>query len=100
VLSAAANTFHRQLTAQQYCTLLRQKITASSAQESAGSTQPSTGNALLDSFNHQFAGGVFSDAFDRTFVLIAILSALGIAPAFFLKRPERDVGAGPVEVAA
>jgi EmrB/QacA subfamily drug resistance transporter len=100
VLSAAANTFHQQLTAQQYCTLLRQKITASSAQESAGSTQPSTGNALLDSFNHQFAGGVFSDAFDRTFVLIAILSALGIAPAFFLKRPERDVGGGPVEVAA
>lgn len=43
----------------------------------------------MDTFNHAYAGGVFSDAFDRTFVLIAILSAIGIIPAFFLKRPER-----------
>ena len=28
-----------------------------------------------------YLGGVFSDAFDRTFVLIAILSAMGIIPA-------------------
>jgi len=91
VVVAAANTLHQpSLTAQQYCAYLQQKIAVSSTQESSGSTQPSTGNALLDSFNHQFAGGVFSDAFDRTFVLIAILSAIGIIPAFFLKRPERE----------
>ena len=52
-------------------------------------------------FNHAYAGGVFSDAFDRTFVLIAILSALGIIPAFFLKRPERGVSdAAATELAA
>jgi EmrB/QacA subfamily drug resistance transporter len=96
VVSAAATAFHDpQLTAQEYCSILRQRIAASSAQESSGSTQPRTGNALLDSFNHQYAGAVFSDAFDRTFVLVAILSAIGIVPAFFLKRPERDAsGAG------
>ena len=90
VVAAAATTVHRPgLTAAQYCTFLQQGIVASSAQQSAGSTLPSTGNATLDAFNHAYAGGVFSDAFDRTFVLIAILSAIGIIPAFFLKRPER-----------
>jgi hypothetical protein len=103
VVSAAATAVHDpQLTAQQYCSILRQRIAASSAQESSGSTQPRTGNALLDSFNHQYAGAVFSDAFDRTFVLVAILSAIGIVPAFFLKRPDRDAsGAGAAaEIAA
>jgi EmrB/QacA subfamily drug resistance transporter len=92
VVSAAAGVLHQpQLTASEYCGILRQSIGASAAQESSGSTQPSTGTAILDSFDHQYAGNVFSDAFDRTFVLIAILSAIGIVPAFFLKRPERDV---------
>jgi EmrB/QacA subfamily drug resistance transporter len=102
VVTAAGTVLHQpQLTAQQYCAGLRQRLTASAAQESSGSIQPSTGNALLDSFNHRYAGGVFSDAFDRTFVLIAILSAIGIMPAFFLKRPERDAdGTGAVEMAA
>ncbi len=102
VVVAAANTLHQPaLSAQQYCAVLQSKIAASSAQESAGSRQPSTGNAVLDAFNHQYAGGVFSDAFDRTFVLIAILSAIGIIPAFFLKRPERDAsGSSSVEMTA
>jgi EmrB/QacA subfamily drug resistance transporter len=90
VVAAAAALHQPALTAQQYCGFLEHKIAASSAQESSGSSQPSTGNVVLDNFNHQFAGGVFSDAFDRTFVLIAILSAIGIIPAFFLKRPEGE----------
>jgi EmrB/QacA subfamily drug resistance transporter len=93
-VTAAANVLHEPaLTAQQYCAYLEQKIAASSAQESSGSSQPSTGNVVLDTFNRQFAGGVFSDAFDRTFVVIAILSAIGIIPAFFLKRPDRQPSA-------
>jgi EmrB/QacA subfamily drug resistance transporter len=101
VVVAAAATLHQpELTAQQYCAVLQHTIVASSAQQSAGSSQPSTGNVVLDGFNHQYAGGVFSDAFDRTFVLIAILSAFGIIPAFFLKRPERDASGTAVEIAA
>jgi EmrB/QacA subfamily drug resistance transporter len=101
VVVAAAATLHQpELTAQQYCAILEQKIVASSAQQSSGSSQPSTGNAVLDGFNHQYAGGVFSDSFDRTFVLIAILSAVGIIPAFFLKRPERDASGTAVGIAA
>jgi EmrB/QacA subfamily drug resistance transporter len=101
VVVAAAATLHQpELTAQQYCAVLQHKIVASSAQQSSGSTQPSTGNVVLDAFNHQYAGGVFSDAFDRTFVLIAILSAFGIIPAFFLKRPERDASGTAVDIAA
>jgi hypothetical protein len=101
VVVAAAATLHQpELTAQQYCAVLRHRIVASSAQQSSGSSQPSTGNAVLDGFNHQYAGGVFSDAFDRTFVLIAVLSAFGIIPAFFLKRPERDASGGTVDMAA
>jgi MFS family permease len=104
VVAAAATTLHQPgITADQYCASLRQRIAASSAQESAGSSQPTTGSPVLDAFNHQYAGGVFSDAFDRTFVLIAILSAIGILPAFFLKRPERGGGGavgGAAEIAA
>lgn len=104
VVAAAATTLHQPgITADQYCASLRQRIAASSAQESAGSSQPTTGSPVLDVFNHQYAGGVFSDAFDRTFVLIAILSAIGILPAFFLKRPERGGGGavgGAAEIAA
>ncbi|HEY8756681.1 MAG TPA: DHA2 family efflux MFS transporter permease subunit [Candidatus Dormibacteraeota bacterium] len=102
VVIAAANALHQPgLTAPQYCGYLEQKIASSSAQESSGSSQPSTGNVVLDNFNRQFAGGVFSDAFDRTFVLIAILSAVGIIPAFFLKRPEREAaGSGGVQLVA
>ncbi len=101
VVVAAASSLHRPgLTGQQYCAVLQQRISASSAQESAGSAQPSTGNVVLDNFNHAYAGGVFSDAFDRTFVLIAFLSALGIVPAFFLRRPERSAGGAGVEMAA
>ncbi len=94
VVAAAASLHQPQLTGPQYCAILQQRIAASSAQESSGSSVPSTGNAVLDAFNHQYAGGVFSDAFDRTFVLIAILSAVGIIPAFFLKRPERGTAGG------
>jgi EmrB/QacA subfamily drug resistance transporter len=101
VVVAAASTLHEPgLTGAQYCSFLQQGIASSSAQESAGSTLPTTHNAILDNFNHVYAGGVFSDAFDRTFVLIAILSAVGIIPAFFLKRPDRGAsGAGGVEMA-
>jgi EmrB/QacA subfamily drug resistance transporter len=101
VVVAAASALHQpELTGQQYCAILAQKISTSSAQQSSGATQPSTGNAVLDAFNHQYAGGVFSDAFDRTFVLVAILSAFGIIPAFFLKRPERDASGRAVDIAA
>ena len=89
VVQAAATTLHQPtLTAQQYCAELQAGINASSAQQSAGSSTTSTGNVALDSFTHAYAGNVFSDAFDRTFVLIAIVSAFGIIPALFLKRPD------------
>ena len=101
VLTAASATLHQpQLTAAEFCGALQQKVTSSSAQQSSGGAQPLTGNAALDAFNHRYAGSVFSDAFDRTFVVIAIVSFLGIFPAFFLKRPDRDAHPAPVEVAA
>ncbi len=96
VVAAAAGVLHRpQLSAVTYCDGLRQRLGATSARQGSGSRQPSTGNAQLDAFNHRYAGDVFSDAFDRTFVLVAILSAIGILPAFLLKRPERHAGDGP-----
>ncbi|HEX4580232.1 MAG TPA: DHA2 family efflux MFS transporter permease subunit [Candidatus Dormibacteraeota bacterium] len=101
VVTAAAQVLHQpQLTAQQYCADLEQKIASSSAQESSGSAQPSTGNVLLDSFDHQYLGNVFSDAFDRTFVVIAILSFIGIFPAFFLKRPDPQARQAAAGIAA
>ena len=101
VVSAAAQVRHQpQLTAQQYCAFLAHELSASSAQQSSGSVAPSTGNAALDAFDHQFAGNVFSDAFDRTFVVVALLCFLGIFPAFFLRRPDVGSRGAPIEVAA
>jgi EmrB/QacA subfamily drug resistance transporter len=101
VVAAAAHVLNQPaLTAQHYCADLQQKIASSSAQASAGSAQPSTGNTLLDSFNHQYAGNVFSDAFDRTFVVIAVLSFIGIFPAVFLKRPDPQAPEAPAAMVA
>ena len=101
VVTAAARVLHQpQLTASQYCAQLSAKFATAGAQQGSGSSQPGTGVVVLDNFNHQYAGNVFSDAFDRTFVVIAVLSLIGILPAFFLRRPDRHAATAPVEIAA
>jgi MFS family permease len=50
-------------------------------------------------FAKTFSGDTLSIAFDRTFFFVAILSALGLIPALFLRRPEGKVEA-PVEAMA
>ncbi|MHB8717653.1 MAG: MDR family MFS transporter [Candidatus Dormibacteria bacterium] len=104
VVQAAQTVLHDPaLGAAGLCAHLSSEIVSSSAQQSNGSSQPSTGNAVLDAFVHGYAGNVFSDAFDRTFVLIAILSGIGIVPAFFLKKPDgprRGRDAAAAEIAA
>lgn len=100
VVTAAATVLHQpQLTASQYCSRLATRFANAGSQQGSGSSQPSTGVVVLDDFNRQYAGNVFSDAFDRTFVVIAVLSLIGILPAFFLRRPDRNASA-PVDIAA
>ena len=104
VLKAARQVTHNaQLTADGYCAKLAGAINSSSSSQASGSSQPSSGNATLDAFNHAYAGNVFRDAFDRTFVIVAILSSIGVIPAFFLNRPDLHLSgsdAPAVEIAA
>ncbi len=89
VLSAASTSGH-ELTRAEFCTSLQTEF--SSLIQKGG--QPS-GSAhvspVVASFSHNYASQALSTSFDRTFVFIAILTILGVIPAFFLRRPEKAV---------
>ncbi len=91
VLSAASQTFHQPETAAGFCAQLQTKFSSVSVEGGAGSGQQakSTGSPVLDQFTKTYASDVLSNSFDRTFAVIAILSAFGIIPAFFLRKPEK-----------
>ena len=81
-------------TADQLCSTLRSRI---SAQSSGGDDTPSiplSGLPEYDAFLHSFGDSVSSTAFDRTFLFLAALAALGVIPALFLRKPEPQPGGG------
>ena len=89
------------LTAPQYCGVLQQGIVGVVGAGERRQHAAQHGQRRARHLQPRLRGRVFSDAFDRTFVLIAILSAVGIIPAFFLRRPERGArDAGGAEMAA
>ena len=75
--------------AQQFCTQLQSQFSNTSLQ---GGQQTQLPPAPLGDFLHQYSGKVMSLAFDRTFVVVAVFSLIGIIPALFLRRPERTSG--------
>ena len=60
----------------------------SSGEGNAASRRVNTGDAEYDAFLTAYANRTTSIAFDRTFALLAVVAALGLIPAWFLRRPD------------
>jgi len=90
---------HQATNATQLCAAVGTEI----ASVSTGKIQPPATAAKptdLSKFATAFGSDTLSIAFDRTFFFVALLSALGLIPALFLKRPEHKVEAGAEAMAA
>jgi hypothetical protein len=68
---------------------LKARVSAAGGQRSQGSAPPSTGNRAFDSFVRDYGSTVSTTSFDRTFAFLAILSGVGLIPAWFLRKPEK-----------
>jgi EmrB/QacA subfamily drug resistance transporter len=84
---------------QALCSAMRARAAAGSQNQSAQARPPSTGNAAFDAFAKSFGDTTLTIAFDRTFAFTAIVTALGLIPAWFLRKPERRAG-GRAAIAA
>jgi Na+/melibiose symporter-like transporter len=86
-------------TAAQLCDALRTRASQSSGFSSGGASSgpASTGRPELDAFLKGYSNGATSIAFDRTFLFLAIIAALGIIPAWFLRKPDPQPGAAMAE---
>ncbi|MFN2568998.1 MAG: DHA2 family efflux MFS transporter permease subunit [Candidatus Dormibacteria bacterium] len=75
------------------CAALERRMASRPDQRSAESSQ-SSGDRTFDSFAGELGRSTTTRSFDRTFAFIAILSALGLVPAWFLRKPERAAASG------
>ena len=89
VLSAVSAATHHPVTAAQVCARLQTTFAHASFQGSSSPAGAGTGIPALDAFAKTYVDSVMSTAFDRVFAFTAILAAIGIIPALFLRRPER-----------
>jgi len=79
------------------CTSMSQRAAANSQNQRGQAAGVHTGNPAFDAFVKGYGDDTLSIAFDRTFAFTAIITALGLIPAWFLRKPERRA-AVPVEV--
>lgn len=94
VLTEAALTLHHPVTAPQFCGSLQARF-ANVDVESSAPQQGASGSLALARFEKQYTAGVLSTSFDRTFAFIAILSAIGVLPSLFLRKPEKSAASRP-----
>jgi predicted MFS family arabinose efflux permease len=91
VLSAASSAFHHPVSAAQFCSVVESKFAGVNV-ENGARAQSAPASSPLTRFEKRYADDVLSTSFDRTFAFIAFLSAVGIIPAFFLRKPEKSEG--------
>ncbi|HET9050905.1 MAG TPA: MDR family MFS transporter [Candidatus Dormibacteraeota bacterium] len=77
-------------TAAALCDALRSRAGSAGSGQGGSGGPASTGHADLDAFITSYGHDATSIAFDRTFLFMAIVAALGLVPAYFLRRPERQ----------
>jgi EmrB/QacA subfamily drug resistance transporter len=82
------------------CSALRTRAAASSQNQSGQAKPQPTGNPSFDAFAKSFGDDTLTIAFDRTFAFTAIVTALGLIPAWFLRKPERQAGEGGAAMVA
>jgi EmrB/QacA subfamily drug resistance transporter len=88
-------------TAQALCDGLHALAGGKSGQTQGGAAAAHTGEPELDAFVQSYNGDVTSIAFDRTFLFLAVIAALGVIPAWFLRKPDTPApGAAPRQAAA
>jgi EmrB/QacA subfamily drug resistance transporter len=75
-------------TAQVLCDELHTLAAGKGGQTQGGAAPAHTGEPQLDDFLQSYTGDVTSIAFDRTFLFLAIVAALGVIPAWFLRKPD------------
>jgi EmrB/QacA subfamily drug resistance transporter len=74
------------------CGALQRQASANSQNQRAEATAVRTGSPAFDAFTKGYGDSTLSIAFDRTFAFTAIVTALGVFPALFLRKPERSAG--------
>jgi predicted MFS family arabinose efflux permease len=94
-----AQAAHEATGATQLCSSVGTQVEEISTGAIQPPATPPKPNAL-STFAASFGSNTLSIAFDRTFFFVALISALGLIPALFLKRPERKVDAGIEAMAA
>jgi hypothetical protein len=82
------------LSATQVCGAIRGHAAAGAQNARTQAAPPSTGDPAVDQFLRSFGQEALTIAFDRTFVFTAIVTAIGLIPAMFLRKPPRSVRAG------
>jgi EmrB/QacA subfamily drug resistance transporter len=90
-----------QLDAAQVCGALRERVSAGGQNERGQAQPPRTGDPAVDALLRSFGDDALTIAFDRTFAFTAIVTAFGLIPAFFLRRPasRSTTGRPAIEVA-
>jgi EmrB/QacA subfamily drug resistance transporter len=84
------------------CDQLRAAATSQQAAGAQGGTTTTnqTGQPELDTFLTGFKDDATSIGFDRTFFFLAVVAALGLIPAWFLRKPDpADAAPGPRQAA-
>jgi EmrB/QacA subfamily drug resistance transporter len=87
-----AQSATRPVDAHAFCAALQQRAAAGSQDQRAQAGSPHSGDPAFDAFVKSYGDDTLSIAFDRTFAFTAIVTALGIIPALFLRKPERKQG--------
>ena len=95
VLASASQQLGHPVTAAAFCGQLQ---TAFSNVKFSGGGSAGSGVQLpgaAGAFAKSYSDSVLSDSFDRTFVFIALITAIGVVPALFLRKPEKQEGRAP-----
>jgi predicted MFS family arabinose efflux permease len=90
VLAAVSQQSGHPVSAAAFCAQLQHQF--SNVQFKGGGTAASSTSAQgpVRDFVKSYADNVLSDSFDRTFAFIAFITVIGVIPALFLRKPEKQ----------
>lgn len=83
------------VSAAELCTAFQTQAQNSSQDQRSEAQGVNSPSHAFNAFAKSYGDEMLSIAFDRTFAFTAILTALGLLPALFLRKPEKHAMAGP-----
>ena len=83
------------VSAAELCTAFQTQAQNSSQDQRSEAQGVNSPSHAFNAFAKSYGDEMRSIAFDRTFAVTAILTALGLLPALFLRKPEKHAMAGP-----